>query len=86
MIVELSESRAWSTEVAGAGVELRVLAGTVWVTQEKDPEDHVLEASGVFVTDRAGRLAIQSLTASRIEVEPRHRAQARVRAPLHAAA
>jgi Protein of unknown function (DUF2917) len=73
MIFELNEARTWSAQVAGAGMEVRVLAGTVWVTQEKDPEDHIVQASGVFVTDRPGRVAIQSLTPARLEVaEARH--------------
>jgi hypothetical protein len=68
MTVELSESRTWSAEVEPNGLELRVLGGTVWVTQEADPEDHVLGATGRFVTYRAGRVAIQALTPASVEV------------------
>lgn len=82
MIVELNESKTWSAQVERAGMEVRVLAGTVWVTQEKDPEDHILQASGVFVTHQAGRVAIQSLTPARLEVAGARNAQG----PLAAAA
>lgn len=68
MILELSESEAWSTEVEGAGLELRVLSGTAWVTQEGDGDDHVVRAPGVFVTDRGGRVAIQALSPVRVAV------------------
>lgn len=68
MIVELNEAEAWSTEVEGAGLELRVMSGTAWVTQEGDGEDHVVRASGVFITDRGGRVAIQALTPVRVAV------------------
>lgn len=82
MILELDEAKAWSTEVRRAGLEIRVLSGRAWVTQEGDGEDHVVEAPGAFVTDRAGRVGIQALTRARIAVEaPQH-----AHAPLHAAA
>lgn len=74
MIVELNEAGTWSAEVAEAGMQIRVLAGSVWVTQESDPEDHVLEAAGVFSTGRAGRVAIQSLSRARLEVTGAHHA------------
>jgi len=67
MIVELNESKTWSAEATSA-LELRVLAGTVWVTQEADPEDHILGRDEVFVAHRHGRVAIQSLSPARVEV------------------
>lgn len=82
MILELDEAKAWSTEAKRAGLEIRVLSGRAWVTQEGDGSDHVVEASGAFVTDRAGRVGIQALTRARVAVEVAHRAHA----PLHAAA
>jgi hypothetical protein len=80
MILELDETKAWSGEVKRAGLEIRVLSGRAWVTQEGDGEDHVVEASGAFVTDRKGRVGIQALTSARVAVEVPHHA------PLHAAA
>lgn len=80
MIVELEQARAWSAEVRQAGAELRVLSGRVWVTQEGDGEDHVLEAGSTFLTDRAGRVAVQSLTRARVQVELPHRLHEPLRA------
>jgi DUF2917 family protein len=82
MIVELNEAKAWSAQVPRAGVEIRVLTGTVWVTQEGDAEDHVLSAGGTFVADRAGRVGIQAFTHADVAVEVPNRHPA----PLHAAA
>jgi hypothetical protein len=82
MIIELNETGTWSAAVEHSGLELRVRRGTVWVTQEGDPEDHVLEAGGAFVTTRPGRVAIQSLTPARLEVAGAHH----VHGPLAAAA
>lgn len=66
IVVELNEAEAWSTQIETAGVELRVLSGTAWVTQQGDGDDHVVVAPGAFVTDRGGRVAIQALTPVRV--------------------
>jgi Protein of unknown function (DUF2917) len=70
MRVDLNESKTWSAKVHGTGLEIRVLAGTVWVTQESDREDHILGRGEVFVAHRHGRVAMQSLTPARVEVAP----------------
>ena len=69
MIVELSEAKAWSSEVDPSGLEIRVLSGTVWLTQEGDGEDRVLGPEATFVAERGGRVAIQSLTRARVEID-----------------
>ncbi|HET9552299.1 MAG TPA: DUF2917 domain-containing protein [Anaeromyxobacteraceae bacterium] len=69
MTKHLTRSEAWSTEVHHAGTEVRVLAGTVWVTQEADPEDHVLVAPATFTTRRHGRIAMEALTAADVQVD-----------------
>jgi DNA-binding PucR family transcriptional regulator len=74
MTKHLAAAEAWSTELNHHHqVEIRVLAGTIWVTQESDPVDHVLEAPAVFTTDHAGRVAMQALTAADVAVEPQQR-------------
>lgn len=45
-----------------------MLAGTVWLTRESDPEDHVLTAPAVFTSHRRGRLAVEALTRAIVEV------------------
>ncbi len=65
----LATSEVWSFEVPHAGLALRVLAGTVWLTQEADREDHVLEGPATFVADRRGRLAVEAITAAVVELD-----------------
>jgi hypothetical protein len=65
----LATSEAWSATVHGAGLEIHVLAGTVWVTQESDPEDHVLQAPATFVTHQHGRVAMQAFADAEVRVD-----------------
>jgi len=69
MTKHLTESEAWSTELPRTGVEFHVLTGTVWVTQESDPEDHILVGPATFTSDRRGRLAVMGLTAADVQFE-----------------
>jgi len=64
----LATSEAWSATVHGAGLEIHVLAGTVWVTQESDPQDHVLQAPATYVTHQHGRVAMQAFAAAEVQV------------------
>lgn len=70
MIVDLTASQAWSAEVRHEGIEVRVIAGEVWITRERDVEDHLLAAPQTFRSGRRGRLAVQALGAARLEVVP----------------
>ena len=64
----LATAEAWSTEAHGTGLEIHVLTGTVWVTQESDPEDHVLQAPATFVTHQHGRVAMQAFADAEVQV------------------
>jgi hypothetical protein len=44
------------------------VAGTVWVTQEGDARDHVLQACDELLVDRRGLVAIQALGPSEIAI------------------
>jgi hypothetical protein len=68
MRVSLSPSQSWSEEVGAAGVEVRISSGEVWITRERDPEDHLLAGPAVFRSDWRGRLALLALTPVRLEI------------------
>ena len=68
MMLELSLSQAWSTVVGRAGVVVRVRSGTVWLTREGDPEDHLLGEGQALESGRRGRLAVLALTPARLEL------------------
>jgi hypothetical protein len=44
------------------------MRGEVWITQECDVQDYLLRAGGVFIITRPGRVVIQALRDSRIQV------------------
>lgn len=46
---------------AAAGWTVQTLSGTVWITQDWDPRDIVLEAGQSFVIDRPGSTLISAL-------------------------
>jgi hypothetical protein len=71
-VLELADSHAWSAEVGRAGIVVRLLSGTIWLTREGDPEDHVLSAPAVFTSARRGRLALVALGPARLAMEPTH--------------
>lgn len=68
---DISDGKTWAVEVGSEGIELRVLAGKVWVTREGDPEDHVLEESARFTSALRGKLVVYALAPARIEVAAR---------------
>jgi hypothetical protein len=70
MELDLTESKTWSSRSSRQGLQVRVKTGTVWVTQESDPEDHVVAAPAVFEAKKHGRVVLYALTPASVEVEP----------------
>ncbi len=53
------------------GVTIKCLEGSVWVTQDGDLRDVVLDAGQAFVVDRNQRTLLQGLTDARVRlIEP----------------
>ena len=52
------------------GMEIQVNEGCLWLTQERDAEDHVIEAGGSFRIDRPGVAVLQALRGVRMEFVP----------------
>lgn len=52
-----------------AGTVVRVLRGDVWITQDRDAADHVLEPGGTFRLDRPGLTVIQAMSPARVCLE-----------------
>lgn len=66
----LAPGAVWSVDVQpGRPVELSVLVGEVWVTQENDRVDHIASAGEVLILTRAGRAVIQANARSMIRIE-----------------
>ncbi len=52
----------------GQGRRVVCLSGCVWLTQDNDPRDTVLEAGDGFTIDRSGDTYLSALAASRFAV------------------
>ena len=70
MMLDLTQSQTWSAEVGRAGIEVRVASGEVWITRERDLDDHVLAAPDSFDSTWKGKLVVYALSPARLEVKP----------------
>lgn len=52
------------------GLEIRVTEGCLWLTQECDAEDHVIETGGSFRINRPGVALVTALRGARMEIVP----------------
>ena len=67
-IRELAHRALW---VLPAGAhDVRALHGGLWITQDGDPRDIVLEAGQSVQTATRGRAVVYALSAARIAVQP----------------
>ncbi len=69
--LELPAGEAWSSETPRGGVDIACDRGTLWITVEGDPEDHVVVAPHHFEAAH-GRVAALALENSHLAVSPRH--------------
>ncbi len=70
MMLDLSQSQTWSAKVGRAGIEVRVASGDVWITRERDLEDHVVTGPDTFDSTWKGKLVIYALSPAQVEVIP----------------
>ncbi len=68
MMLDLSQSQTWSAKVGRAGLEVRVASVDVWITRERDAEDHVLSGPDTFDSTWKGKLVIYALSPAKVEV------------------
>jgi len=52
-----------------AGTRVQTRCGTVWVTEENDPKDHIVGPGDSFVLARGGRTVIQALQSAWISLQ-----------------
>jgi hypothetical protein len=67
-VVELQQGEILPLERA-RGVRITAVEGTLWVTEEHDPMDVVLEAGESHAVETAGRTLVQAMDRSRLSLE-----------------
>lgn len=66
----LRRDRTLSFRPAPDGLDVRSLLGTVLVTQERDPQDHVLDPGAVFRAAGRGVVVVWALSDASVTVSP----------------
>jgi hypothetical protein len=51
-----------------AGTRILARSGTVWVTEEGDSKDHIVDAGDTLIVARPGRTVVQALKAAWISI------------------
>jgi hypothetical protein len=59
-LVELAPHEA-ATIMADRGTEIRVVQGSLWITQEGDSQDHIAVAGTRFCSDHKGTIVVSAL-------------------------
>jgi len=65
-LVDLDAGQGWGVKGKGRQQTLYCLQGSIWVTQECDIRDYVLEAGDVFLVTLPGLVMVRALTPARI--------------------
>ena len=66
--VELGQSQTLPI-LQAEGVKVTCQRGCLWITQDRDPRDVILEPGDFFVMDRKGRALVSALSPSGLIVE-----------------
>ena len=66
--VKLSERDTISV-VDGKGARIAVTEGSVWITQEHDPRDVLLQAGESFILDRDGATIVEALVDAEVALD-----------------
>ncbi len=65
--ISLAKYKTWSIEGDRRGDVITCLNGTLWITQEGDFKDYVLETGRSFWVTRPGTVVLQALDQSRFK-------------------
>lgn len=67
--IPLSKGSMLRIEMTRQSRVISCQAGVYWITQEGDPQDHLLEAGEKLIIDRAGLVVVQGITDGAIYLE-----------------
>ncbi len=66
--VALAKYQVWSAEGDNRWRAILCLEGRVWITQKGDARDHAIEAGEMFLISRPGKVVVQALDRTRIQI------------------
>ena len=67
--LELAQGETFALGRALPGRRVRVIDGTLWLTQSGDGRDHILLPGDVFRVERPGRVVLLALRASTFKLQ-----------------
>ena len=65
--VTLNKHKLWNIDGDRRGDVIRCLYGTLWITQEGDLKDYILDAGQEFWVTRSGTVIVQALDDSKFQ-------------------
>jgi hypothetical protein len=66
-VITLSKNKMWSLEGDRRGDVISCMSGTLWVTQEGDLKDYIVESGRNFWVTKPGTVVVQALDDSKIK-------------------
>jgi hypothetical protein len=68
--VELRAGKFWRADGDSRWRAILCLEGIIWITQDGDVQDHVITTGEMFLVSQPGKVIMQALVDSRIEITP----------------
>jgi hypothetical protein len=66
----LGKGKLWLAVGNNCWRAILCLEGAIWIAQERDFQDHRLEAGEMFIISRPGKVIVQALVDARIQITP----------------
>ena len=68
--VQLETDDLWRLDGDNRWRMIMCVRGEIWVTQERDVRDYVLEAGDMFIVSQSGSVLIEALRAASVQITP----------------
>jgi hypothetical protein len=68
--IALRKGEVWPITSSLRGLAIECRQGILWVTQEGDPKDYILEPGQRFVVARRGSVVVEACSDARLRVAP----------------
>jgi hypothetical protein len=68
--IQLRKGELWHLENDLRGLSIACMEGILWITQEGDPKDYIVEPGQRYVITRRGSVVIEACADARLRVAP----------------